>query len=105
MESPQTPQEKVESIHDLPVNDHVAAQVATDVLRRPHVAFHVAGDQDRPASVRHSPVGPAAAGRGGRTEQPDHPPARSPLPAGQARRPGAGARLPPGGESRLPVEH
>ncbi|MFF5313690.1 DUF6192 family protein [Streptomyces massasporeus] len=39
VDNPQTPQEKVEAIHDLAVDDQVAARVATDFLRRPSVAF------------------------------------------------------------------
>ncbi|WP_226599913.1 DUF6192 family protein [Streptomyces violascens] len=35
---PRSPQEKVEAVHDLVVDDAVAAQVATDLLRRPEVA-------------------------------------------------------------------
>lgn len=67
VESPQTPQEEGEAIHDRAFGDHVAAQVATDFLSRPRVASQAAGTLDRPAPVQHSPVGPAAAGRGGRT--------------------------------------
>ncbi|MGW0583309.1 DUF6192 family protein [Streptomyces sp. NPDC002920] len=44
VDNPQTPQEKVEAIHDLAVDDQVAARVATDFLRRPSVAFQAAGD-------------------------------------------------------------
>ncbi|MER6162930.1 DUF6192 family protein [Streptomyces sp. NPDC001868] len=44
VDSPQTPQEKVEAIHDLAVDDQVAARVATDFLRRPSVAFRAASD-------------------------------------------------------------
>ncbi|WP_370271196.1 DUF6192 family protein [Streptomyces sp. V4I8] len=59
--------EEGEAIHDRAFGDHVAAQVATDFLSRPRVASQAAGTLDRPAPVQHSPVGPAAAGRGGRT--------------------------------------
>ncbi|MGW1278871.1 DUF6192 family protein [Streptomyces tsukubensis] len=45
VDTPRTAQEKVEAIHDLAANDQVAAQVATDFLRRPEVAFHAAGDR------------------------------------------------------------
>ncbi|MEU2685952.1 DUF6192 family protein [Streptomyces hygroscopicus] len=44
VESPQTVQEKVEAIHDLAADEHVAARVATDFLRRPAVASRAAGD-------------------------------------------------------------
>ncbi|MGW2288180.1 DUF6192 family protein [Streptomyces phaeochromogenes] len=44
VDSPQTPQEKVEAIHDLPADDQVAARVATDFLRRRNVAFRAASD-------------------------------------------------------------
>lgn len=44
VESPQTAQEKVESIHDLAADDQVAAGVATDFLGRPNVAVHAADD-------------------------------------------------------------
>ncbi|MFI8998635.1 DUF6192 family protein [Streptomyces sp. NPDC053542] len=49
---PQTVQEKIEAIHDLAVDDQVAAQVATDLLRRPGVAFHAAHD-DRARELFH----------------------------------------------------
>ncbi|MFI1203519.1 DUF6192 family protein [Streptomyces sp. NPDC020883] len=45
VDTPRTAQEKVEAIHDLARDDQVAAQVATDLLRRPEVAFHAAGDR------------------------------------------------------------
>lgn len=35
VDTPQTVQEKIEAIHDLAADDQVAAQVATDLLRRP----------------------------------------------------------------------
>ncbi|WP_190113113.1 DUF6192 family protein [Streptomyces cinnamoneus] len=38
---PQTPTEKVRAIHDLAVDDRVAAQVAADLLHRPEVAAQV----------------------------------------------------------------
>ncbi|WP_327749930.1 DUF6192 family protein [Streptomyces europaeiscabiei] len=44
VDSPQSVQEKVEAIHDLAVDEQVAARVATDFLRRPGVAFRAAGD-------------------------------------------------------------
>ncbi|MEV0604672.1 DUF6192 family protein [Streptomyces sp. NPDC050315] len=44
MSTPQTAQEKIEAIHDLAADDQVAARVATDLLRRPEVAFHAAHD-------------------------------------------------------------
>jgi hypothetical protein len=37
-------QEKVEAIHDLAADEQVASRVATDLLRRPGVAFRAAGD-------------------------------------------------------------
>lgn len=36
---PETPQEKIEAVHDLVADEQVAAQVATDLLRRPDVSF------------------------------------------------------------------
>ncbi|MFE4825129.1 DUF6192 family protein [Streptomyces sp. NPDC056704] len=44
VDSPRSVQEKVEAIHDLAVDEQVAARVATDFLRRPGVAFRAAGD-------------------------------------------------------------
>ncbi|MGW7510030.1 DUF6192 family protein [Streptomyces massasporeus] len=38
VDNPQTSQGKVEAIHDLAVDDQVAARVATHFLRRPSVA-------------------------------------------------------------------
>ncbi|MEU1916256.1 DUF6192 family protein [Streptomyces massasporeus] len=43
VDNPQTSQGKVEAIHDLAVDDQVAARVATHFLRRPSVAFRPPG--------------------------------------------------------------
>ncbi|MGW2818939.1 DUF6192 family protein [Streptomyces sp. NPDC001415] len=44
VETPQSVQEKVEAIQDLPVDEQVAARAATDLLHRPEVAFRAAND-------------------------------------------------------------
>ncbi|MEV0900055.1 DUF6192 family protein [Actinoplanes sp. NPDC049802] len=41
---PETVQEKVIAVHELVADDEVATRVATDLLRRPKVAFKAAGD-------------------------------------------------------------
>lgn len=41
---PETSQEKIEAVHDLVADEQVAAQVATDLLRRPSVAFKAMTD-------------------------------------------------------------
>ncbi|MFD5467986.1 DUF6192 family protein [Kitasatospora sp. NPDC127059] len=48
--TPVTVQEKVERIHDLAADDQVAARIASDLLRRPEVAFRVMADDD---TARH----------------------------------------------------
>ncbi|MER7772369.1 DUF6192 family protein [Kitasatospora sp. NPDC096140] len=48
--SPVTTQEKVERIHDLAADDRVAVKVASDLLRRPEVAFRVMAEDD---TARH----------------------------------------------------
>ncbi|MFD7450860.1 DUF6192 family protein [Kitasatospora sp. NPDC059827] len=47
---PHTVQEKVERIHDLAADDQVAARIASDLLRRPEVAFRVMAEDD---TARH----------------------------------------------------
>jgi hypothetical protein len=41
---PETVQEKIEAVHDLVADEQVAAQVATDLLRRLSVAFKAMPD-------------------------------------------------------------
>ncbi|KOT91828.1 hypothetical protein ADK86_21595 [Streptomyces sp. NRRL F-5755] len=48
-EKPETVGQKVDAIHDLAVDDEVAAKVASDVLRRPAVAAKVMADDSGPA--------------------------------------------------------
>lgn len=48
--TPVTSQEKVNQVHDLTKDDHVAVSVARDLLKRPNVAFQAMGDQ----SARHA---------------------------------------------------
>ncbi|MFJ2191899.1 DUF6192 family protein [Kitasatospora sp. NPDC087861] len=44
VDTPVTVQEKIEQVHDLVADETVAAQVATDLLRRPSVAFKAMTD-------------------------------------------------------------
>lgn len=44
VDTPTSPQERIEAIHDLARDETVAAAVATDFLRRPEVAFRAMGD-------------------------------------------------------------
>ncbi|WP_410585493.1 DUF6192 family protein [Amycolatopsis sp. lyj-108] len=61
--NPQTSQERVHRIHDLARDDIVAAEVATDLLRRPEVAHRVMGDH----TARHM-VNSVQAERGRQTQ-------------------------------------
>jgi hypothetical protein len=45
VDTPETPQEKINKIHDLAADDEVAAAVATDFLRRPEVASRAMTDR------------------------------------------------------------
>ncbi|WP_067057469.1 DUF6192 family protein [Streptomyces sp. FXJ1.172] len=49
-------QEKIEAVHDLVVDEQVAAQVATDLLRRPSVAFKAMTDHTARHQVNHAQV-------------------------------------------------
>jgi transposase len=51
---PETAQEKVEAVHDLVVDEQVAAQVVTDLLRRPAVAFKAMTDDTATHQVNHA---------------------------------------------------
>jgi hypothetical protein len=53
---PETAQEKVEAVHDLVVDEQVAAQVVTDLLRRPAVAFKAMTDDTATHQVNHAQV-------------------------------------------------
>ncbi|MEV8022932.1 DUF6192 family protein [Streptomyces sp. NPDC086554] len=53
---PETAQEKVEAVHDLVADEQVAAQVATDLLRRPSVAFKAMTDDTARHQVNHAQV-------------------------------------------------
>ncbi|MGV4989068.1 DUF6192 family protein [Streptomyces sp. NRAIS3] len=53
---PETVQEKIEAVHDLVADEQVAAQVATDLLRRPSVAFKAMTDNTARHQVNHAQV-------------------------------------------------
>jgi hypothetical protein len=49
-------QEKVEAVHDLVADEQVASQIATDLLRRPSVAFKAMRDDTARHQVNHAQV-------------------------------------------------
>lgn len=53
---PETVLEKVEAVHDLVADEQVAVQVATDLLRRPEVAFRTMTDSTARHQVNHAQV-------------------------------------------------
>jgi hypothetical protein len=53
---PETVQEKVEAVHDLVADEQVASQIATDLLRRPSVAFKAMRDDTARHQVNHAQV-------------------------------------------------
>ncbi|MBC9718897.1 RacO protein [Streptomyces sp. TRM66268-LWL] len=53
---PETAQEKIEAVHDLVADEQVATQVATDLLRRPSVAFKAMRDDTARHQVNHAQV-------------------------------------------------
>ncbi|MCX5384848.1 DUF6192 family protein [Streptomyces sp. NBC_00083] len=53
---PETVQEKIEAVHDLVGDEQVATQVATDLLRRPSVAFKAMTDDTARHQVNHAQV-------------------------------------------------
>ncbi len=56
---PETVQEKVDAVHDLVADEQVATLVATDLLRRPDVAFQAMTDDTARHQVNHAQVGQA----------------------------------------------
>ncbi|UMP06833.1 DUF6192 family protein [Amycolatopsis sp. EV170708-02-1] len=56
VDTPQSPQEKVNRIHDLARDDEVAAVVATDLLRRPEVASRAMTDHTARHAVNRAQV-------------------------------------------------
>lgn len=67
LDTPRSVQEKVEAIHDLAQDEQVAAQVTTDFLHRPDVAFRAAGDR----TARHL-FNKAQSGRARQHEDDEH---------------------------------